>query len=85
MRGASRSGVAREGAPVLTPAERAITHALELLAEMPRDPKLEAAKASLLHASNLIARYVEGHDTEPDELAPISVRREMPIMPDGAT
>lgn len=68
----------------MTLAERAITHALELIAEMPADPKLAAARDHLFTAADLINRYVEGHDTEPSELAPLSARREMPTVPEIA-
>lgn len=66
----------------MTPAERAITHALELLAEMPADPRLAEARQFLFTAADLIARYVEGHDTDP--APPPSARAEQVTIPDGA-
>jgi hypothetical protein len=73
----------------VTLAERAIAHALELLAEMPKDARLTLAKGALFHAADLIGDYAKEQrrgrrevDTEP--APPPSFREPVATLPEGA-
>lgn len=74
----------------MTPAERHIATALELIAEMPKDPRLTEAQALLFRAADRVGEYVRDqgrHRTrEADTLPspPPSTRSELPTVPDGA-
>lgn len=66
----------------MTPATQKIVEALELLAEMPAHPLLQEAKGFLFTASDLISRFVDGHDTDPAPAPPPSARETQATIPD---
>lgn len=73
----------------MTPAERHIAEALQLLAEMPKDSRLTLAKGALFHAADLIGDYAKEQrrgrrevDTLP--APPPSFREPLETLPEGA-
>jgi hypothetical protein len=57
----------------VTPAERLLTEALVLVAEMPDDPRLTKAAGLIFQAADLISDYVRDPERHQS--------REMPTMP----
>ena len=74
----------------MTPAERHIATALELIAEMPKDPRLTEAQALLFRAADSVGEYVRDtgrHETRAaatEPAPPPSFRETQETLPDGA-